>query len=289
MPVITLSAGTVDYVDTGGAGPTIVLVHGLSDARHWRKVVAVLAPDHRCVMPTLPLGAHVHAMKADADLSLRGMGRLLAEFIERVDLRDVTLCFNDWSAGQTMIADGLMARVTRLVLVSVETDRNYPPGIGGHAVWLCAKLPGGLSVLRWVLSRPRLRALPFVYGQMTKRGVPDELMREWLAPLKRREIRRDLRKYAGDAMNGRRAMREATSRLAGFERPVLVVWDKEGRMMPNEEGRRLAESFPDGRLVELADCYTLIPEDQPRELAAAIAGFVGRSTERTTADGAREG
>jgi pimeloyl-ACP methyl ester carboxylesterase len=114
-------------------------------------------------------------------------------------------------------------------------------------------------------------------------------MREWLAPLKRREIRRDLRKYAGDAMNGRRAMREATSRLAGFERPVLVVWDKEGRMMPNDEGRRLAASFPDERLVELDDCYTLIPEDQPHELAAAIAGFIGGTTERTTSEGAREG
>jgi pimeloyl-ACP methyl ester carboxylesterase len=289
VPVITLSAGAVDYVDTGGAGPTIVLVHALSDARHWRKVVAELAPGYRCVLPTLPLGAHTRPMRADADLSLRGMGQILAEFLERMDLREVTLCFNDWSGGQTMIADGLMTRVARLVLVSCETDRNYPPGIGGHAVWLSAKLPGGLSAMRWVLSQPRLRALSFVYGQMTKKGVPDELMREWLAPLKRREIRRDLRKYAGDALNGKRAMRAATPLLEGFNRPVLVVWDREGRMMPNEEGRRLAGSFLDAQLVELSDCYTLIPEDQPSQLAAAIDAFVGGTGRRTPAEAAREG
>jgi pimeloyl-ACP methyl ester carboxylesterase len=275
MPEVELTAGTIDYEDTGGESRTLVLVHGLSDSRHWRKVVAELRSEYRCVSPTLPLGAHQRPMKPEADLSLRGMGRILAEFLERARLDDVILCFNDWSAGQTMIADGLMDRVSRLVLVSCETAGNYPPGLGGHAVWLAAKTPGGISVLRRVLSRPRLRRLPFVYGQMTKRGIPDQLMAEWLEPLKQAEIRRDLRKYAGDAMRGKRDMRAATTALTSFDRPVLVVWDSEGKMMPNEEGRRLAEAFPDSRLVELPDCYTLIPEDQPVELARVIREFVG--------------
>jgi pimeloyl-ACP methyl ester carboxylesterase len=99
-------------------------------------------------------------------------------------------------------------------------------------------------------------------------------MREWLEPLKRPQIRRDLAKYAGGAMRGRRQMREATSALAGFERPVLIVWDAEGRMMPTEHGRRLAEAFPNAELVELDDCFTLIPEDRPEALAAALRRFV---------------
>jgi pimeloyl-ACP methyl ester carboxylesterase len=273
MPEVELSAGIVEYEDTGGEGPTTVMVHGLSNSRHWRKVVAELSPDFRCVSPTLPLGSHRRPMKPDADLSLSGMGRILAEFIERLGLVDVMLCFNDWSAAQTMIADGLMDRVGKLVLVSCETADNYPPGLGGMAVWASAKMPGGISLMRQVLLRRRIRNLPPVYGQMSKRGVPDELMREWLEPLKRPEIRRDLRKYAGDAMNGRRAMRAASASLGSFTRPVLVVWDEEGKMMPNEEGRRLAEALPDSQLVELPDCYTLIPEDQPVALADAIRNF----------------
>lgn len=280
MPEVELSAGVIEYEDTGGEGPTIVMVHGLSNSRHWRKVVTELSPEYRCVSPTLPLGSHRRPMKPDADLSLQGMGRILAEFIERLDLSDVTLCFNDWSAAQTMIADGLMDRVGKLVLVSCETADNYPPGLGGMAVWASAKVPGGISLMRQALLHRRIRNLPFVYGQMSKRGVPDELMREWLEPLKRPEIRRDLRKYAGDAMNGRRAMRAASSALSFFTRPVLVIWDTEGKMMPNRSGRQLAEAFPDSRLVELPDCYTLIPEDQPIALAKAIQEFVGaRSAE----------
>ena len=73
-----------------------------------------------------------------------------------------------------------------------------------------------------------------------------------------RKIRRDLRKYAGDAMQGKRDMRAATASLGSFKKPVLVVWDSEGKMTPNDEGHRLAASFPDSRLVWLPDCYTLI-------------------------------
>ncbi len=62
--------------------------------------------------------------------------------------------------------------------------------------------------------------------------------------------------------------------MPGFAKPVLVVWDLEGPMMPNEHGRMLAEAFPDSTLVELPDCYTLIPEDSPSELARAIREFV---------------
>lgn len=275
MPEVELSAGTIDYEDTGGEGPPLVLLHGLSDSRHWRLVVAELRGEFRCVAPTLPFFSHRRPMKPDADLSLRGMGRILAEFLEAVGLDDVTLCFNDWSCGQTMVADGLVDRVGRLVFVACETADNYPPGIGGEAVGIAARVPGGLSLLRAVLASPRLRPLPPFYGSITKRGIPDDLMREWLEPLKRPEIRRDARKYLGDVRQGKRDMRAATPALAGFERPVLVVWDIEGKVMPNEEGRRLAAAFPDARLVELPDCYALIPEDQPVALAAAIREFVG--------------
>jgi pimeloyl-ACP methyl ester carboxylesterase len=275
MPEVELEAGPIEYRDTGGGGPAMVFIPGLAmDGRQWAGVTAELSASYRCITSTMPFGAHRRPMRADADLSLRGMGRIVAEFLERLELRDVTLCFNDWGGAQVMIADGGMGRVGRLVLVSCETAGNYPPGLAGHAAWLSCRIPGGLAMMRQTLLQSRLRRLPFIFGQMTKRGVPDELMRDWLEPLKRPEIRRDLRKYAGDAMRGKRAIRAATPALGSFERPVLVVWDREGRMMPNEEGRKLADCFPDATYLELDDCYTLIPIDQPRRLASAIREFV---------------
>jgi pimeloyl-ACP methyl ester carboxylesterase len=275
MDSVELSAGTVEYQDTGGTGPVVVLVHGLMmDGRQWRKVLPALSREHRCVLPTLPMGAHRQPMRADADLTLRGMVAILAEFLERLDLREVTLCFNDWCGAPVMVAEGLVERVERLVLVSCESFENYPPGLAGHAAWMAAKLPGGVPLMRRTLLARRLRELPMVFGQMSKHGVPDELMAEWMAPLARSEIRRDFRKYAGDAMKGKRDLLAASDSLGSFTGPVLVVWDSEGPMMPNAHGPRLAQAFPNGRLVELSDCYTLIPEDQPQALGDCMLEFL---------------
>ena len=70
---------------------------------------------------------------------------------------------------------------------------------------------------------------------------------------------------------------EAADALPSFDRPALVVWASEDRVMPPEHGRRLAELLPHGRLVEVADSYTLIPLDQPARLAQIIREFIAAS------------
>jgi len=276
MAEIELSAGAIRYEDSGGEGPVVVLCHGLLMAASlWDAVVAELGPGVRCVRPTLPLGAHRQPMRADADLSLRGQVRLLAEFLERLGLEEVTLVFNDWCGAQLLVAEGWDGRVGRLVLASCETYDNYPPGLPGRVAALAARLPGGLAAVLKPLRFKALRRLPMTFGLLSKRPLPDELFNQWLEPaLTNAAIRRDLRKYAGDTRQGRRQLVKANSRLAGFAKPVLVVWAAEDKVMPAAAGRRLAASFPDSRYVEILNSRTLIPVDQPRALAGAIATFV---------------
>lgn len=279
---LELSAGPIDYEDTGGSGPAIVLIHGLvMDGSLWRGVVAELRDEFRCILPTLPLGSHRRPMRADADLSLRGMGRIVGELLDALSLSDVTLCFNDWGGAQLMIDEGLMDRVGRLVLVSCEAFDNYPPGIPGRMAALSGLLPGGISLMRGALLVPAIRRLPFVFGWMTKRGVSTELVREWVRPLAQPEVRRDLRKYMRGTRSYRREVLAAESAMASFESPVLVVWASEDRVMPPEHGRRLAALFPAAHLVEVADSYTLVPIDQPKLLADELRTFIGSSGARS--------
>ena len=214
-------------------------------------------------------------MRPEANLSLRGQVRLLAEFLERLELEEVTLVFNDWCGAQLLVAEGWDGRVGRLVLASCETYDNYPPGLPGRVAALAARLPGGLAVVLKPLRFKALRRLPMTFGLMSKRPIPDALFNQWLEPaLTNPAIRRDLRKYAGYTRHGRRQLVKANSRLAGFGKPVLVVWAAEDKVMPAAAGRRLATSFPDSRFIEIPDSRTLIPIDQPRALADAIAGFI---------------
>jgi pimeloyl-ACP methyl ester carboxylesterase len=108
---------------------------------------------------------------------------------------------------------------------------------------------------------------------MAKRPIPHDELDRWLEPLQtRREIRRDLAKYVGHLDRG--VLVDAAEGLRTFARPALVVWASEDRVMPPEHGRRLAELLPHGRLVELDDCFTLIPLDRPEALAQQITAFI---------------
>jgi pimeloyl-ACP methyl ester carboxylesterase len=271
MPEVELRAGTIEYHDTGGDGPVVVLLHGLAmDGSLWRHVVRELGGNHRLVVPTLPLGGHRRAMRPDADLSPRGIATLEAEFLEALDLRQVTLVGND--SGLFLLAAAQHPeRIARLVITSCEAFDNFPPGLPGRAVALAGRLPGGLNALVQPLRVRALRRLPTVWGWMAKRPIPDAVTDAWLRPLlTQREIRRDLAKHLRAAAKDPGVMVAAAEGLRGFDRPALVVWAAEDRVMPPEHGRRLVELLPHAQLLEVADSYTLIPEDQPGQLARAI-------------------
>jgi hypothetical protein len=64
----------------------------------WDPEAAKLRRDRQCVIPILPLGSPRRPMRADADLSLRGTGRVTAGLLEGLDLREVTLVGTDHAA-----------------------------------------------------------------------------------------------------------------------------------------------------------------------------------------------
>jgi pimeloyl-ACP methyl ester carboxylesterase len=278
---LELTAGTIEYRDSGGDGPVLVLLGGLvMDGSVWDPLVEELRADHRCVVPTLPLGAHRKAMRADADLSLRGFAGMVAELLERLDLHDVTLVQNDHAAALVLAGEN-PARVARLVISSCEAFENYPPGLPGKNVRMTAFLPGGVYMTAQALRVRVLRRLPVAFGWMAKHPLPDELLDRWFAPLQQqRAVRRDFRKYVTGGR--RRQMVEVCERLRAFDRPALVVWTPEDKVQRPEHGRRFAALLADARLVEIADSYTLIMRDQPQRFAAAIREFV-RETATATA------
>ena len=285
MTQIELSAGTIEYQDTGGTatgtsgGPVIVLLHGLMmDATLWDGVIAELSARYRCVAPTLPFGAHRHAMHADADLSLPGIARLVAEFLDRLDLADVTLVGNDTGGAlvQLLIGGGGdgAARVGRVVLASCDAFDNFPPGLTGKTLVLAGKLsPGMFGVFMQQMRLRMIRRLPVAFGWLTRRG--DAATARWMKPvLTQPEIRRDTVRMLRTAMADPKLLLATAEGLPGFGRPALVVWASEDRVMPPEHGHRLAGLFPDGRLVEIDESYTLIPLDQPARFAQVIRDFI---------------
>jgi pimeloyl-ACP methyl ester carboxylesterase len=274
---IELSSGPLDYYDSGGDGPVIVLLHGLlMDASLWTDVVAELSPAHRCIVPTLPLGAHCKPMTSGEDLSLHSVAEIVAELLERLALDNVTVTGDDTGGAiaQLLVADH-PARIGSMVLVSCDAFENFPPGLTGKALVLMGRLPRPLfgALMRQLRIRP-IRRLPIAFGWLTKHG--DATTVRWLRQLlSDKAIQLDAVRILRSIAVDRDLLMRTAEALPGFNRPSLIVWASQDRVMPPAHGRRLAEILPQSRLVEIADTYTLIPLDQPVELAKALRAFLG--------------
>lgn len=279
VPIVKLPAGDVVYTDTGGSGPTFVLLHGVNmDGTLWRDVVSQVRADSgldaRCICPTLPLGAHIQPMRRPEEVTHRGVAALVGDFLGALDLRDVSLVFNDWGGAQFLLADGPADRIAGAVLVACEAFNNFPPGRPGKAIAASARVPALLWAAMQLQRFHWFRRAPGGWGWMSKRPIPDAVMDAWFTPAQRSsKIRRDLRTFALSTPSGDE-LTALAGKLPSFDKPVLVVWAVEDRVMPRAHGARLAEAFPHARLVEVEDSYTLVPADQPERLASELIRFV---------------
>ncbi|MFI9310644.1 alpha/beta fold hydrolase [Streptomyces triculaminicus] len=274
MRNVALPAGVIEYDETG-SGPPVVLLHGLlMDHTLWDRVLPLLPQGFTYVRPVLPLGAHRLPMNPGADLTLRGQVRLVADFLDALDLDGVTLVHTDWGGALFLTAHGLDRRIARQVILPCEAFGNFPPGLPGKMVTLAAHLPGGLRLAARQLRIGPLRRLPMLLGQMTRRPVPDALAHRWTEPLLNDpRIRRDLLAYCRGPFDKRELVRD-TEALRRFTGDAVVLWSPDNRVMPLEHGRRLAGLLPAGRYAEVPGAYVLSMLDEPETVAREIGRFL---------------
>lgn len=267
---VTLPAGKIAYTEQG-SGPPVVFVHGLLvNANLWRKVVPlVVDAGFRCIAPTLPLGAHQLPMAADADLTPPGVARLIADFIEALDLKDVTVVANDTGGALTQI---LMAnhpeRLSRVVLTPCDAFEEFFPK-PFEALPRMIRKPGVSWLLSRLLQLPAVQRQPTTFGWLAKRGIPAEIMASYTRPTRdSAAVRLDLKRFLVGVDN--RHTLAAAEVLKGFTKPVMLVRAADDRIFRASLFDRLAATLPDAELVDVADSYTFVSEDQPEELARLI-------------------
>jgi pimeloyl-ACP methyl ester carboxylesterase len=274
---VKLPQGNIHYREYG-EGPPIVFVHGLLvDGRLWRKVTPLLEDNFRCIVPELPLGSHPEPMNPDADLSPPGLARIVAGFLDALDLEDVTLVANDTGGAISQItAANHPERIGRLVLTNCDAFENFLPPAFRPLQW-SARVPGMLNgVLQGMRFEP-LRRLPIAYGWLIKRDFGAAPTREWVDPfLSDKQVRRDVIKVL-KGIDPRYTL-EAAEKLRTFDRPALLAWAVEDRFFKLSYAERLADTIRGATLERIDDSYTFVSEDQPERLAELIETFARQPT-----------
>lgn len=278
MREVELPQGTITYRESGEGEP-IVFLHGvLVNGLLWRNVVPELAGSFRCIVPDLPLGAHERGMREDADLTPPGLAQLVADFLDALDLRDVTLVGNDTGGAiAQLVAADHPERLGRLVLTNCDAYEKFFPPLFKY-LQLTARLPGGMALLAQSVGIRALQRTPIAFGMLMSRAVPRDVSDSWTRPIREDAgVRRDARKVLLGV--DKRHTLAVAERLRGFHKPALLAWSPSDRVFPIEIAERLARDLPDARIEPVEHSKVFVPEDQPRRLAELIRAFVTEGSE----------
>jgi pimeloyl-ACP methyl ester carboxylesterase len=283
MPTVDLTPGRVHYRSAGpqdGPHPPIVFVHGLLvNGELWTGVADALARDGiTSYAPDLPLGSHPIALAADAEISPRSVAALINEFLDALDLHDVTLVGNDTGGALCQfLIDADDSRIGRLVLTNCDAFDQFPPPPFN---WLFkpARRPAGLRAMMAAMRPKAVRNSVLGYGPLTsRRPIDAELTMRWARPgMTDAGVRRDTSKFLR-AVDPRDLL-DVSTRLGRFTKPVALVWGTSDRFFKLEFARRLKESFANASLVEVEGGKTFLPLDEPERVAAAIRDLSAATT-----------
>ncbi len=274
MPDVTLSTGTIQYENSGPSdGRPLVFIHGYSmGASLWRGLTDRLGGrGFNCLAPTWPLGAHTEPMRPEAELTMEGVATMVGELLDLLGLEDVVLVGNDTGGAiAQIVATRGSRRLGALVLTSCDAFEHFPPPILKPFI-AAAKFPLAFTAaaqpLRTKFGRQR------AFGALAHADI-DQLVAQWLTPaLTDHRIREDLRRFTASLR--RESMVTAAAALPEFDKPALVAWSADDAFFPLEDGKRLAETLPNGRLEVIAGARTFSMIDQPDRLAELIAEFAG--------------
>jgi pimeloyl-ACP methyl ester carboxylesterase len=262
-----------------GTGEPIVFVHGLLvNANLWRKVVARLSPDFRCLALDMPLGSHRPPLPRSAPTGAPAAARLVADALDALELDGATLVGNDsGGAISQIVVTTRPDRVGRLVLTSCDYRDNFPPRLFSYFK-PAAAIPGAM----WALLQPMRLSLPrrspIAFGWLTKRPIDRSAEDSYLYPaITDAAIRRDARGFIRNSDPSQ--TNAAADGLGRFDRPALIAWSADDKAFPPDDGRRLAADLPKGRFELVEDARTFSMEDNPERLAELIAGFIREPTE----------
>ncbi|MDT5245054.1 MAG: hypothetical protein QOD36_2430, partial [Mycobacterium sp.] len=189
--LVAVPAGTISYRERGTGSP-IVFVHGVAvNGDLWRGVVPEL-PDHRCITPDLPWGSHSVPLRPETDLSLPGMARIVADFLDALDLTGVAIVANDTGGA---VAQALVGRhpdrIGRLVLTSCDAFEKFPPTPQKYL-----EVAARSRILMWIVAYTAkfkgIQRLPTAYGYVTSQPMPADIMRSFTDPIRLNPgVRRD--------------------------------------------------------------------------------------------------
>jgi pimeloyl-ACP methyl ester carboxylesterase len=269
---VEVSGRRVNVLDTGGAGPPLLFLHGWSS--NWQIFllnIAAFKETHRCLALDLP-GFGASDMPAD-DISINGYAKTVDAVCDQLGVETVSVVGN--SMGGFVGAELALSydtRVERLVLVSaagLSTEHLAQTPAVVLARLTTAGLPLAQRFEPYVVRRPRMRRafMQWVLRYPEKLSVPltQELVLSFGKPGFVPALKALLQYSYRD-------------RLAAMEMPVLIVWGRNDLLVPVGDAERYRRLIGDNARVEIFEDTGHAPMiERPSRFNSLLREFIAET------------
>ena len=272
---IAIGGHHYSYVDEGTGDDPVVAVHGNPTwSFYWRRLIGGLR-DRTRVLAVDHIGCGNSDKPQDYPYTLSQHRDNLIEWIERLDLRNITLVVHDW--GGAIGLSAVIERPERFARLVVTNTGAFPPPYIPRRIAACRIPLIGTAAVRGLNAFARAATTMATYRY---RRVPANAAAGLLAPydtwsnrvaidrfVKDIPMRPDHPTYA--------ALQQLESRLPTLGHlPKLLIWGMRDWCFRPECLRRFQEIWPDAQTIEMPEVGHYVMEDAPEETVAAIGNFI---------------
>jgi haloalkane dehalogenase len=265
---LDLDDARIHYVDEG-AGETILLLHGNPAWSFlYRKIIAGLRDEFRCVALDYP-GYGMSTAPPGYRFTPREHSAVLERFVDRLELRDLTVMVQDWGGPVGLGLGGRRPElISRLVIGNTFAwPLNNEPRVRVFSALMGGPL--GRTLNRWFMLVPRV-----FFARGLAQGVPKEVLDLYFAPWRDPARRPPAAIGPHQLIAASSYLKEVEANLPKLaDRPALIVWGTKDFAFHASERERFEASFPDHRTVLYENASHFLQEDVGDRIAEEIKAF----------------
>ena len=263
-------AGTVVHYVDEGRGPVLLMLHGNPTWSFvYRDVIVELSGSFRCIALDYP-GFGLSTPAPGYQFHPADHAQVVGEFVDRLDLRDVTLVVQDWGGPIGLTA--ALQRRDRFSGLVVGNTWAWPVNGDPHFELFSHFMGGPLG--RLLIRRFNFFVNVMIPAGHRRRRLTAEEMNHYRQALPTPQRRNPSAVFPKDITAARTFLADLEDGLKALvDMPTLIVWGDADVAFRAKERRRWETLMPRSHTVVLAGAGHYLQSDAPTDFSNAIGGW----------------